>query len=100
MKGRIINKRQGKVPPGALFIGRPSKYGNPFHIGRDGTREEVLNKFRRYVLDQLDSGYFTIEEMLMLYETDLVCYCHPLPCHGDIYHEIGRHLYQIIRGES
>ena len=33
------------APAGAVFIGRGSKYGNPFVIGPDGTREEVIRKF-------------------------------------------------------
>lgn len=99
MKGRIYNKNHGKVPRGSIFIGRPSKYGNPFIKGIHGTRSEVLAKFKEYLVDQLENGYFSIDEILMLYESDLVCYCHPLPCHGDIYHEVGRILHKIQRGE-
>ena len=28
-----------------VYIGRPSKYGNPFEIGKDGNRTEVIKKF-------------------------------------------------------
>ena len=31
------------------YIGRPSKWGNPFTIGRDGTRAEVIEKYARYL---------------------------------------------------
>ena len=33
-----------------VYIGRPSKWGNPFTIGKDGTREEVIQKYREYIL--------------------------------------------------
>jgi len=32
-----------------VYIGRPSKWGNPFKIGVDGTREEVIEKYRNYI---------------------------------------------------
>ena len=32
-----------------VYIGRPSKWGNPFVIGKDGTREEVIAKFKNYI---------------------------------------------------
>jgi len=31
-----------------IYIGRPSKWGNPFKIGRDGSRQEVIQKVQRY----------------------------------------------------
>ena len=34
----------------SINIGRPSVFGNPFHIGRDGTREEVVAKHREWFL--------------------------------------------------
>ena len=30
-----------------IYIGRPSKWGNPFIIGRDGTRKEVIDKYHK-----------------------------------------------------
>jgi hypothetical protein len=35
-----------KREPYDVYIGRPSKWGNPFQIGRDGTRDEVIAKYR------------------------------------------------------
>lgn len=32
--------------PYNVYIGRPSKWGNPFIIGRDGTREEVIDNYK------------------------------------------------------
>lgn len=38
--------RRESAAPGRVYIGRPSKWGNPFVIGRDGSREEVIEKYR------------------------------------------------------
>ncbi len=67
-----------------VYIGRPSKYGNPFEIGKDGTRGEVIEKFRVYALE-----HFTEEEIVNeLRGKILGCWCSPLACHGDILSKI------------
>ena len=45
---KVLNARQvGKRPrPDRIYVGRPSKWGNPFVIGRDGSRDEVIAKYR------------------------------------------------------
>jgi len=32
-----------------VYIGRPSKWGNPFVIGRDGSRADVIAKYRTWI---------------------------------------------------
>ena len=49
-KPNVLNKKLSGVPEGAVYIGRPGKWGNPFVIGRDGTRGEVVAKYRAYLL--------------------------------------------------
>jgi hypothetical protein len=39
---RVLNKLRDPVPPGAHYIGRNSKWGNPFIIGQHGTRDDVI----------------------------------------------------------
>lgn len=68
-----------------IFIGRPSKFGNPFIIGKDGTREEVLQKFKIYLQTNKE---LQDAVKLELSGKTLVCYCKPLACHGDIYAEL------------
>jgi Domain of unknown function (DUF4326) len=41
---RIENKKY--YSGDGVYIGRPSILGNPFKIGKDGTREEVGQKYR------------------------------------------------------
>jgi hypothetical protein len=64
-----------------VYIGRPSKWGNPFQIGKDGTREEVIEKYKAWILDQPDLLKAIIPE---LKGKTLGCWCHPRACHGDI----------------
>jgi len=81
---RIQRKRvKGwRMPPNAVYVGRPSRWGNPFEIGRDGSREEVLAKYRVWLEEKLDEDPAFLEP---LRGKILVCWC-PLdkPCHADI----------------
>jgi len=65
-----------------VYIGRPSRWGNPFIIGGDGTREEVLEKFEKYIL-----GFPQLLEAAKkeLKGKTLGCWCSPQACHGDVY---------------
>lgn len=79
---RVLNKRGGLLTPtNAVYIGRPSKWGNPFEIGRDGTRDEVIEKYRAYLNANPQLCLDAINE---LRGKDLVCWCAPKACHGDI----------------
>lgn len=62
------------------YIGRGSKWGNPFRIGPDGTREDVIAKYAAWLRRQ-PQLLRCIDE---LRGKDLVCYCAPLACHGDL----------------
>src|SRR6202035_2356792 len=49
---RVLNKRKSGIPAGAIYIGRGSKWGNPFRIGPDGDRASVITKYERWLRDQ------------------------------------------------
>lgn len=76
-KKLVVHCRKEKYD---IYIGRPSKWGNPFVIGKDGTRKEVIDKYRVYLLknDYLLSCIDELEDKI------LGCYCKPLLCHGDV----------------
>jgi len=61
-----------------VYIGRGSIWGNPFIIGKDGNRSEVIEKYRIHAMK------FTKQQLLSLKGKTLGCYCKPLACHGDI----------------
>ena len=65
------------------YIGRGSPFGNPFKIGKDGDREEVIRKFKIYFVTRLRDRTFE-QKLLELRGRRLGCYCSPLACHGDV----------------
>jgi hypothetical protein len=77
---KVLRRSRAAVAPGSVYVGRPTKWGNPFVIGKDGTREEVIAKYREYALAKgLDK--LAREE---LRGKNLSCWCAPLPCHADV----------------
>jgi hypothetical protein len=79
---KVLNKRDSGIPAGAVYVGRPSKFGNPYEIGRDGSREEVIQKYEAWLLSA-DNG-LRIEDLRQLKGKDLVCWCAPLACHAEV----------------
>lgn len=78
---RVVNCRR---EPCDLFIGRPSQWGGPFHIGRDGNREQVVAKYREWLIRQPA----LLREVQTLRGKTLGCDCAPEPCHGDVLAEL------------
>ncbi len=76
---KVLNKKRDIIPKDAVYVGRPSEFGNPFAIGRDGTREEVIEMFRQWLLKST-----LMDEIHRLKGKDLVCWCAPQACHADI----------------
>ncbi len=80
-----------KREPYGVYIGRPMRgyrdegWGNPFKIGRDGTRAQVIAKHRAWFMDQPELQARARRE---LPGKILGCFCAPLPCHGDVLLEI------------
>jgi len=65
-----------------VYIGRGSPWGNPYAIGFDGDREEVIRKYR-YDFDR-EFLRFNKDDVLKLRGKILGCHCKPAPCHGDV----------------
>lgn len=66
-----------------IRIDRKSKWGNPFIIGRDGDRAEVIAKHKAKLWKQIKSGEVTLEDLATLHNKRLGCWCAPCDCHGD-----------------
>ncbi len=85
---KVYNKRRGNAPEGAVYIGRPSEWGNPFG-SKDGTqakfrvssRHEAIQAFKEWVLAD-PNMVRKIKQRLK--GKDLVCWCAPAPCHGHV----------------
>jgi Domain of unknown function (DUF4326) len=61
-------------------IDRKTKWGNPFIVGKDGTREEVINQFEEWIVNQPH----LISALSELKGKRLGCWCAPSACHGDV----------------
>ena len=58
--------------------------GNPFTIGVDGSREEVITLYKKYLWTVFKRGDITSEQVLSLKGKRLGCFCKPKACHGDV----------------
>jgi hypothetical protein len=63
-----------------VLIDRTTSLGNPYVIGRDGDRGQVIAAFARYVVHRPD----LMALLPGLRGRVLGCHCAPLPCHGDV----------------
>lgn len=89
---RIMNLRRRdeflKIP--TFIIDRRTFLGNPYFIGNDGTREQVIEKYRLLLPARYDKLSIVKEKIDEILETarkgpiQLACWCSPLPCHGDV----------------
>jgi len=70
-----IGRNMNYYVPGTL----KSKWANPFKVGKDGTLEEVIEKYRHYVL----SNPKLVRDLPELKGKELGCWCKPNLCHGD-----------------
>lgn len=68
-----------------VLVDRTTKFGNPFEIGKDGTRSEVIAKFKQFVLSNPEYIKMVKQE---LKGKVLGCWCDPKPCHASILAEI------------
>jgi hypothetical protein len=67
-----------------VYIGRPAYFGNPFEIGKDGNRKEVIEKYKDWFIMQIKTNHTFRIQLDKLKGKTLGCWCKPLACHGDI----------------
>lgn len=77
---RVWSKRDRGVPADAVYVGRPTKWGNPFVIGQHGDRDEVIRLYR----ERLAGSPAMLRAVRELAGRDLVCWCSPEACHADV----------------
>ena len=78
---KVVNIKKSKYD---VYIGRPSKWGNPFIIGKDGSRLEVVEKYRAWILSKPE----LLKDLPELKNKILGCWCAPNVCHGHILIEL------------
>ncbi len=80
-----------------MYIGRPSKWGNPF-THKEGTlakfkkdtREQAVEAYRDWILH--GDGKHLLADLHELKGKTLGCWCAPLACHGHVLAELILHL--------
>lgn len=63
-----------------VYIGRPSKWGNPFVVGKHDRRGECIERYEQWLREQ-DEMIDALDELRGLV---LGCWCAPRACHGDV----------------
>ena len=81
--------RGWRMPANTVYVGRPTKWGNPFRVGRDGDAQECVEKYREWLQGQTELVDQARQELAGKH---LACWC-PLdhPCHADVLLEIANH---------
>ena len=97
MSNEILNALGLRTPPTVvhckdyndIYIGRPSKWGNPFKINTDGNREVVIEKYLNWIMTQEE----LLDSLGELEGKVLGCWCKPKECHGDVLVELFKEKY-------
>jgi hypothetical protein len=87
---KVVNQYKERFD---VYIGRPSKWGNPFSY-KEGTlakykvkdRNESVDSFRKYITE--GEGKHLLNDLHELKGKTLGCFCKPLKCHGDVLKEL------------
>jgi len=74
---RVVHCQKDKYD---VYIGRPSKWGNPFIYGKDGDRKEVVEKYEKWIRTRRS----LMASLPQLKGKVLGCWCAPQLCHGDV----------------
>ena len=80
---RIQRKRTKgwRMPGNAVYVGRPTKWGNPFAV-KDYGRAQALRLYAAYIEGLVYVGERDLSD---LRGKDLACWCRPdEPCHADV----------------
>lgn len=93
---RVLNKYKDDVR-GAVYIGRPSFWGNPYMLGKDGDRDEVLQKYKEYAAN---NPKLVKAAQSLLRGKDLYCFCAPKKCHGDVLLQIANETAPPHRSDN
>jgi hypothetical protein len=81
---RILNVKTDHIGPNAVRVDRSGPWGNPFVIGRDGTRDQVIALYRQWLWRMILRDVVTKERLRELQGRDLACHCAPQRCHAEV----------------
>ena len=91
MKITLANQRRSLLKLPSILIDRTTWLGNPFHMGKDGNRKEVIEKYKVYFDQKMiedkefrDKFYQMCKRYKHCDQIQLVCWCYPAQCHGEV----------------
>lgn len=92
MSSRVIHYRDRKHVHDLAYVGRAvprlglpeSPFANRYRIGQDGSRFDVIQKYRSWILGQPE----LLQRLYELRGRPLACWCAPEPCHADVLVEL------------
>jgi hypothetical protein len=81
---KLIKRKRGqKLPEGTVYIGRPTKWGNPYKVGKNRTAKEAVNLYIDYLEKPIHKDFPELKGK------DLACWCGEwepgepeIDCHG------------------
>lgn len=77
---QLSRKKGWRLPPNTAKVSRPSKWGNPFVVGKHGSADDCVRRFRNYIRG------IGCQELRGL---NLACWCAlDQPCHADVLLEL------------
>ena len=87
--------REQPLPSDAIYIGRErrsmglagSRFANPFSLPPKASpemRADVIERYRKWLWGEIRTGRITVNDLLALRGKDLLCWCAPRPCHGEV----------------
>ena len=65
-------------------IDRTTQWGNPFVVGKHGSRDEVVAYYKQWLWARIKDGTVSTELLATLDGKRLGCWCAPQACHGDV----------------
>ena len=100
LRPRVYNARDVGLGPNTspifVYVGRPTKWGNPYLIGQHGTRSEVIALYRR----RLENSPKLLADLHELRGKDLICWCAPQACHADVLLELANSAPSATGGQQ
>lgn len=94
---RLGNKREKsnfkpEVGDFVVSIDRPSMLANPYRVGEHRTRQQAIDEFRALFetdMKRREGGRYEavckiVEHLVAGQDVILMCWCHPMPCHGTV----------------
>jgi hypothetical protein len=77
IKNEITEKKERYPKISSVFC-------NPFKVGKDGNREEVIEKYENYITEKIQLEPELKIRLIEMKNKNLGCWCYPEKCHGDI----------------